>query len=420
MPTPAFHAIIPALKSSLPCGSSTVQTMNILYFDCYAGISGDMCVASLLDLGVPLEYLNAELLKLTLPADSFELSARREERGGVAGLAFDVAVGHCHSHRAYAEIDALIAASGLAGRVRERARLIFRRLAEAEAEVHGVAPEQVHFHEVGAIDSIVDIVGCAICLEYLDVGELHAAPLPLGSGFVTCAHGCLPVPAPATAKLLQGLAVHGECGPGERVTPTGAAIVAALAATSGPRPAMKLNAVGSGAGSKEFPDCPNILRAFLGQTVADDSSRDRVVVAETNIDDSTPETLGYVMERLLEEGALDVFFSPIQMKKNRPATLLSFICQPSRLESLAGLVLRETSAIGLRHHTVDRIKLERSITEFETVYGPVRFKLVYEEGRLTRRVPEYEDCRRIARERDIPLQDVLRCLMKYDIDCERK
>ena len=384
--------------------------MTILYLDCFAGISGDMSVAALLDLGVPLDHLRSELLKLPLPVGSYDLSVCRTERHHLPALKFDVAVHDHHTHRHYAGIDAMIADSTLADPVKKRARDIFRRLAEAEALVHGVTVADVHFHEVGAVDSIVDIVGTAICLEYLAVDSVVAAPLPLGSGFVMTAHGRLPVPAPATAELLQGLAVHGQCGPGERVTPTGAAIVAALATSTTTRPAMTLDRIGSGAGGKDFDDCPNILRAFLGRGPGQSETADDILVAETNIDDSTPELLGYVMERLLETGALDVFFTPIQMKKNRPATQLSFLCRPEHLDALAALVLSETSAIGLRHYPAGRIKLERRIEEIETVFGPVRFKQVFDRGLLLRSAPEYDDCRRIARERNIPYHEVVRQL----------
>jgi uncharacterized protein (TIGR00299 family) protein len=384
--------------------------MTVLYLDCYAGISGDMTVGALLDLGVPLAHLEAELAKLGLPAGSYALSVSRTERRHIPALKFDVTVHDHHTHRHYAGIDAMIAASSLADSTKERARTIFRRLAGAEAKVHGVPIEQVHFHEVGAIDSIVDIVGVAICLDYLGVEQMWTSALPLGGGFVETAHGRLPVPAPATAELLQGLAVHGHLTSGERVTPTGAAIVAALAAGTG-RPVMRLERIGSGAGNKDFPDCPNILRAFLGSPEAVQTAGEEVIVAETNIDDSTAEILGYVMERLLEEGALDVFFTPIQMKKNRPGVRLSFLCRPERLDGLARLVLSETSAIGLRHYPAGRIILERRTEERETPYGPVRFKLLFDGDHLLRATPEYEDCRRIARERGIPCREVMERVM---------
>jgi uncharacterized protein (TIGR00299 family) protein len=382
--------------------------MNILYLDCYAGISGDMTVGALLDLGVPLEYLRAELHKLGLPSGSFELSTNRTERRHIPALKFDVAVHDHHTHRHYAAIDAMIAGCSLAEPVRNRAGAIFRRLAEAEAKVHGVAVEEVHFHEVGAVDSIVDIVGTAICLEFLGVEAVYASALPLGSGFVETAHGRLQVPAPATAELLRGLPVHGECGAGERVTPTGAAIVVTLAVGFGAQPAMLLDRLGSGAGGKDFPDCPNILRAFLGRSAEKEASTDEVIVVEANIDDSTPELLGYAMERLFDEGALDVFFTPIQMKKNRPAVMLSFLCTSQQLERLAQLLLAETSAIGLRYHRADRIVLRRQSVELQSEFGSVRFKQVFDSnGDVVRRSPEYEDCRRIARERGIPCQEVM-------------
>jgi len=387
--------------------------MKILYLDCYAGISGDMTVGALLDLGVPLEHLRAELAKLGLPSGSYELSASRTERQQVPALKFDVAVQDHHTHRHYAGIDAMIAESGLSGSVKESARRIFRRLAEAEALVHCVAVEDVHFHEVGAIDSIIDIVGTAICLEYLGVETVCAAALPLGSGFIETSHGRLPVPAPATAELLKGLEVHGECGPGERVTPTGAAIVAALTSGFGKQPAMVLEKTGCGAGGKYFPDCPNILRAILGRSVEKIDQNDDVIVVEANIDDSTPEVLGYAMERLFEEGALDVFFTPIQMKKVRPGVKVSFLCRPEQLDRLSGLLLTETSAIGLRYYRADRIILQRRIVEQQTEFGVVRFKQVIDgSGRLLRKSPEYEDCRRIAIENGIPCREVMERLQR--------
>ncbi len=382
--------------------------MKILYLDCYAGISGDMTVGALLDLGVPLEYLRDELDKLGLPPGSYELSTSRAERQHMPALKFDVAVHDHHTHRHHADIDTMIAASGLADSVKDRARRIFRRLAEAEALVHGVSVAEVHFHEVGAVDSIVDIVGTAICLEYLGVEAVHSGALPLGSGFVETAHGRLPVPAPATAELLKGLPVHGDCGPGERVTPTGAAIVAALAGEFGKQPDMLLEKTGCGAGGKDFPDCSNILRAFLGSSAEKADHTDDVIMVEANIDDSTPEVLGYAMDRLFEEGALDVYFTSIQMKKNRPGVMVSFLCRPEQLDRLARLLLAETSAIGLRYYPAGRIVLGRRIVEQQTEFGLVRFKQVYDSGgELLRRSPEYDDCRRIARERNIPCQEVM-------------
>ena len=378
--------------------------MKTLYLDCQAGISGDMTVAALLDLGVPLEHLQSELGKLALPDGSYALSATRTERHHITALKFDVDVHDLHTHRHYAGIDTMIAESGLKEGVKERARLIFRCLAEAEAKVHGVPVAEVHFHEVGAVDSIVDIVGAAICLDFLCVEKIFASSLPLGSGFVETAHGRLPIPAPATAELLRGLPVHGECGPGERVTPTGAAVIAALADGFSLPPAMRIEKIGSGAGGKDFPDLPNILRAFIG-TVDSVSKISQLTVMEANIDDSSPEILGYAMERLLAEGALDAWFTPIHMKKGRPAIMLSLLCSPAETEKFSHIILEETSSIGIRHYPVSRLALERRIEERDTKLGRVRFKVTdYGEK------PEYEDCRRIAQETGLPLREVYRIL----------
>jgi uncharacterized protein (TIGR00299 family) protein len=378
--------------------------MNIIYFDCQAGISGDMTVGALLDLGVPVEYLTTELAKLALPQDSYVLSIHSTERRHIVALKFDVEVHDHYTDRHYAGIDAMIVDSTLTDPVKEKARRIFRKLAEAEAQVHGVPIENVHFHEVGSLDSIVDIIGTAICLDYLDVEVVYAASLPLGSGFVETVHGRLPVPAPATAELLRGLAVHGDCGAGERVTPTGAAILAALVEGSGTRPVMNLLKIGSGAGGKDFSDCPNILRAFLGTN--EDTGNEDVVEVSCNLDDVTPEVVGYAQELLLESGALDVWGIPVQMKKGRPGVILSFLCALVDLKRLAALVMAETGTLGVRYSHRQRIVQSRRIEERDTQFGPVRFK-VGEYGEK----PEYEDCRRIARELNIPCRGVMQQLL---------
>ena len=348
--------------------------INTLYLDCQAGISGDMTVAALLDCGVSLEYLEAELAKLSLPADSYRIATSTTKRHGISALKFDVAVNDQQTHRHYADILGLISASSLSEKVKASSSRIFRRLAEAEAKVHGVAVEAVHFHEVGAIDSIVDIVGVAICLDFLNIERISVSSLPLCSGFIECEHGLLPLPAPATAELLKGLPIHGNIGPGERVTPTGAAIVAALADSFGAPPEMKIEKIGIGAGGNDFPDVPNILRAFSGTSSSEPWS-DKMVVIEANIDDATPEVLGYALERLFAEGAADVWFTPIQMKKCRPATLLSIISPPEDVEKYARIVFQETTAIGLRSYPVSRQLLDRRIEERETCFGMVRFKV---------------------------------------------
>ena len=385
--------------------------MKTLYIDCTAGIAGDMTVAALLDLGVPLEHLQDELAKLPLPAAGYRLTTEECRRQGVRGLRFDVMVEGDQPHRHYTRIVTMINDSSLAESIKDRAQRVFRRLAEAEAKVHGVALDHVHFHEVGAVDSIIDIVGTAICLDYLGVGEIHASPLPWGSGWVESAHGRLPVPAPATAELLHGLPVHWEIGPGERVTPTGAALVAALASGSGMPPVMTVEGVGHGAGGKDFPDRPNILRILLGTTAAE-SRHDEIYVIETHIDDMTPEIAGFLMERLLAAGALDVAYSPLQMKKNRPGFRLTLLSEAAKLDELSRLVVTESTAIGVRYYPVRRLVLGRRCESRTTSMGEVRVKVVSDGGRPLRVTPEFDDCRRVALEQGIPLLEVYRRVEK--------
>lgn len=377
--------------------------MKILYFDCFAGISGDMTLGAMLDLGVPLDHLQQELAKLSLPEGSYTLSLQRTARKGITAVHLAVETTDTSTHRHFRQISEMIDASALAPAVKSRALAIFTRLAEAEAKVHGVPLEKVHFHEVGAVDSIIDIVGAAICYEYLGIDTAYAAPLPLGNGYVETAHGLLPVPAPATAELLTGLPVHGKLGEGERVTPTGAAIIASLCSGFGTPPAMTVAKIGSGAGSKEFPDVPNILRLVMG-TKDGTLCQDEIVVLETHIDDMNPEIAGFVMERLLSAGALDVAFSPLQMKKNRPGIRLTVIAPQELRPILARLILTETTAAGVRYHTAERSLLERRSEVRQTSLGPVSVKIFSEGGSVLRAVPEFEECRQLAEAHGIPLQ----------------
>jgi len=381
--------------------------LKILYFDCYAGISGDMTVGALLDLGVPLDLLRESLALLPIPLSGYSLHREETVRRGVRATKFSVRLEEHQPHRHYSGIAAMIEQSSLPDGVKETAQRVFFRLAEAEARVHGVEIGQVHFHEVGGLDSIIDIVGTAICLHQLGIGEISVAPLPLGGGFVETAHGRLPVPAPATAELLRGLRVHGGLGEGERVTPTGAAIVAALASGSGPPPAFTIEKTGCGAGDRDFQDAPNILRLFMGEAETP-LAGDEIEVMETHIDDMNPELFGFLMERLLAAGALDAAFSPLQMKKNRPGVRLTVLSPPELLQTLARLVLEETTAIGIRHYPAKRLKLERSLEERDTSLGMVRVKVIRDGGVLLRIVPEFEECRRIALERGMPLLEVYR------------
>lgn len=382
--------------------------MRILYFDATAGIAGDMTVAVLLDLGVPLTHLNNELGRLGLPHEAFVLSDEQVQRGGMTGRHFVVHLPHQHGHhrhdhhdhRSYADIRQMIAASSLAGRVKDLSQQIFMQLAEAEAKAHQVAVDQVQFHEVGAVDSIVDIVGTAIGLDWLKVDRVYCSAVPLGGGFVQTAHGRLSVPAPATAELLKGLAVHADCGAGERVTPTGAAILAALAEPVTNMPHMIISQVGHGAGSREFADVPNILRGFLGE-LPEQADHETILELSCNLDDVTPEQLGYTMEQLFAAGALDVWHTPIQMKKQRPGQMLSLLCRPEQKDRMVQLVMKETGTLGVRLQQMQRLVQQRRIEVCQTSLGTVRFKISQQGSK-----PEYEDCCRIARERGLALRKV--------------
>jgi uncharacterized protein (TIGR00299 family) protein len=384
--------------------------MKVLYFDCFAGISGDMTVGALLDLGVPMDVLREQLAGLPIPLSSYSLGMERTSRRGIQATKFSVHVEEHQPHRHYTAIAGMIETSPLAEGVKEKAQRIFYRLAEAEAKVHGVEIGNVHFHEVGGMDAIVDIVGTAVCLDYLGVREIHSSAVPLGSGYVQTAHGKLPVPAPATVELLRGIPVHGELGEGERVTPTGAAIIASLAGSFGRVPSMSISGTGCGAGDRDFPDVPNILRVIMGKRAGVLLPRDELCVAETNIDDMNPEILGFLMERLLAGGALDVTFSPLQMKKNRPGVKVTILCAPEHLESLARVVLVESTSTGVRYYPACRIKTERSAEERETSLGRVTVKVIRDNETVLRIAPEFEECRRIALERGIPLLEVYRII----------
>jgi uncharacterized protein (TIGR00299 family) protein len=383
--------------------------MKIIYFDCFAGIAGDMTVGALLELGVPLAFLEERLATLPIPGSSYSLAAEKVVRRGITATQFHVNVTESQHHRHYSDIAGMIAHSSLSAGTVEKAQRIFLRLAEAEAKVHGVPIDQVHFHEVGGVDSIVDIVGTALCLDYLGVDAVYASQLPFGSGSVETAHGRLPVPAPATAELMRGMAVHFECGPGERVTPTGAAILSALACGFGTPPTMRVDAVGCGAGTRDFADCPNILRLVLGEK-SSALQRDEIYVLETHIDDMNPEILGYLMERLLACGALDVAFSPLQMKKNRPGVKLTVLSPHAGLDGLARLVLTESTAAGVRYYPAERMMLVRHQEERETSLGRLRVKVFHDNGKPLRVAPEFEECRRIADERGMPLMEVYRVI----------
>ena len=375
----------------------------IAYLDCYSGISGDMALGGLVDAGLDVDELRRALGRL--PVEGYRLEAAPVVSHGISGTRVSVVVDEgAPPHRHPAEVEELIGRGRLAERVRERAVAVFRRLAEAEARVHGEPVERVHFHEVGAVDAIVDVVGTVWGLDRLGVERVHVSPLPTGSGKVRSAHGLMPVPAPATLELARraGAPLVPSTAEAELTTPTGAALATTLGVFG--QPPMTVERIGYGFGRKELP-WANALRVWLGQPVGSTARRDEVSLLEANLDDTTPELLGAAMERLLAAGALDVYFTPIQMKKNRPATMLSVLCPIEREPELAGLVLSETSSLGVRVQRMPRYKAERWSSTVETEWGSVRVKVKSLDGRLSA-APEYDDCLRVARERDLPVADV--------------
>ncbi len=381
--------------------------MKTIYFDCFSGISGDMTLGALLDLGVDLERIRIELEKLDL--HGYSLRSERISRHGISATKFSVILhseggDHDHPHRTFSEILRIIDSSGISDSAKTMAKRIFDRLAEAEAKVHNIPKEKIHFHEVGAVDSIVDIVGTSIALDLLGVERIFSSPPSLGRGFTRSAHGVIPIPAPATAELLRNIPVRQSDIEAELTTPTGAAIISTLASQFGAMPPMKIEAVGYGAGSRELRQQPNLLRIFLGQTESE-LQTDTVVLIETNIDDMNHEMLGYTMEKLFEKGALDVFFTPIYMKKNRPGIKLTVIAPKGRETELSRTILVETSTIGVRMIEASRLKLPREVITVRTPYGDVKVKVTRIEGQV-KYAPEYESCRQIALQADIPIREV--------------
>lgn len=378
--------------------------MRLLYLDPIGGVSGDMVLGLLLDLGLSLADLETGLR--ALPLGGWQLESRRELRQGIAGCRALVTVAEEHHHRTWLQIDQMLAAAPLDAAVAALARRIFRRIGVAEAKVHGIALEQVHFHEVGALDSIVDIVGAAIGLHLLGIDQAICAPLPMSQGTVQCAHGTFPLPAPATVEILRGCPVRdGRCDK-ELVTPTGAAIVAEIA-RFGALPEMTLSAVGYGVGGRDLIDRPNLLRGLLGQA-SEQGDCDQVCVLETHLDDANPEWLGALMEQLLLAGALDVGYSPLQMKKNRPGVRVTVIAPPPLAEPLSRLLLRQSSAIGVRRSMTERRKLRRQAGGVITALGEAAVKLIYDGEQLLRITPEFESCRLLAEQSGRPLPEIYR------------
>ncbi len=379
--------------------------MTIAYFDCFSGISGDMTLGALVDAGVNIDALRSELSKLNLPG--YTITAEKVTRSGLAAVKVNVNIDQKKQPaRHLSDIRTIIESSLLSPSVKQKSIRIFERLADAEAKVHGTTPDRIHFHEVGAVDAIVDIVGSIIGLELLGIGEIAGSPVNLGCGTIRSAHGMLPVPSPAASELLKGIPVYSSSILFELTTPTGAAIISTMSSSFGPLPRMKINRIAYGAGNRDFPEQPNVLRLFLGEPVAayeEDSS----IVIETNIDDMNPQAYDYLIENLMKQGAQDVYLTPIIMKKGRPAILLSVLTDNGKSEAVIDTIFRETTSIGVRIHEVGRKKLSREIREAETIWGKIRVKISRRGEEILTVTPEYEDCRKIAEEKQVPLKTVM-------------
>lgn len=384
--------------------------MRILYFDCFAGASGDMLLAALLDAGASLEFVKAELAKL--PLSGYELHLSRVLKKGIAALDLTVAVAEeQQQHRHYRDIQTMLQCSGLVPEVATMSLAVFGRLAEAEGKIHGRATADVHFHEVGAVDSIVDIVGFAAAVCSLGAEKIYASPLHTGTGFVRCAHGELPVPAPATLAMLQGVPVYSRGIEAELLTPTGAAVLATVA-QFGPLPAMTVEKAGYGAGKKDLP-LANLLRVVVGTSAQQmQLNHDHVTVLEANIDDLNPEIYGYVMDELFAAGALDVTLIPVQMKKNRPGVLLSVLTKPEQEQGLTHILFRETSTLGIRKFQAEKLMLSRRHVTVATPYGSARVKIGETDGQIMNAAPEYEDCRTLAQSSGLPLKAIYTAVLK--------
>jgi uncharacterized protein (TIGR00299 family) protein len=377
--------------------------MRIAYFDCFSGASGDMILGSLIDAGLSPRLLKEELGKLRIPA--INLRVRKVLKAGISATQVIVeGRDEKRSHRNLKEILRIIERSGLGAEVKEKSKEVFQRIASVEAKIHRKPIEEVHFHEIGGLDSVVDIVGSVWGLCQMGVDEIHVSKVNVGTGFVKCLHGILPVPAPATLSLMKGKPIYSSGVERELLTPTGAALLTSLGSEFGPIPPMSVERVGYGAGRDDLPH-PNLLRLIIG-TSASNFGKERAMVIETNIDDMNPQFYDYVMEKLFAMEVQDVFLTPILMKKNRPATLLTVICHSEKLPSIVEFLLRETTTLGLRWHEEERALADRKILTLQTKYGEVHFKLARWEGRAINLSPEYENCKRLALKKRIPLKDV--------------
>jgi uncharacterized protein (TIGR00299 family) protein len=390
--------------------------MKLAYFDCFSGISGDMTLGALVDAGCAVEHLRTELHGLQVPG--WELSAEKVWKNGMAATYVKVNTEDQSKHRSLGAILEILEKSQLAPVVRDRAGAIFRRLGEAEARVHDVPLQKIHFHEVGAVDAIVDIVGASIGFHALGIEKFACSALNVGGGTAKMAHGVLPVPAPATANLLQGKPTYSNGVQKELVTPTGAAIVATLCDSFGPQPAMSVSAIGYGAGTADLEGQPNVVRIMVGEEVTVGKEKgaqagvpvlldEEIAVIEANLDDMNPQIYGYFLEKALGAGALDVYTAPVQMKKNRPGTLLTVLCKPQDTNALMSLIFAETTTFGVRTYRAQRRVLPREWVNVGTEFGEVRIKVSRVNGRILHVAPEFEDCRKLAVEKNVPLQRVI-------------
>jgi pyridinium-3,5-bisthiocarboxylic acid mononucleotide nickel chelatase len=425
--------------------------MKILYFDCFNGAAGDMILGAFLDAGLPLEGLRDALGSLGIR--NYEVTVERVLRAGVTATKFrllEKTIGaealetaaanpsmgrtgvehthdvhhshhphphahHDHPHRTLREIHRLVDQSALSAAGKDRAKALFDRLGAVEADVHGMSVERVHLHEVGALDSIIDIVGAVFAFEWTGADRVIVSPLNVGGGVVESAHGTFPVPAPATVRLLGDAPAYSSGTRAELLTPTGALLLTAYASGYGPLPAMRVRQVGYGAGDHDFASTPNVLRLFVGES-AESAQPDRVVVLECEIDDMNPQLYGPLMDRLYAAGALDVFYTPVQMKKNRPGTLVTILASPEGREPLSAIVFRETTTIGIRYHEMMRERLNREVIAVDTPFGSIRFKVAREGTSIVNATPEFDDCERIARERELPTKEVQAAALKAWLD----
>jgi hypothetical protein len=381
--------------------------MPIAYFDCFSGAAGDMIVAALIHAGADSDELRNQLDALGL--DGYELTIESVRKQGFDAVRFGVKLndGARKTHRHLKHLVEIIHAARLSDQLKDQAIRIFTRLAEAEARVHGTTIEKVHFHEVGAVDAILDVVGAVTALNLLGVDRVVCSPIPVGSGTVSCEHGAMPVPAPATAELLKGIPIALSVETGELTTPTGAAVLTTLAAEFGAIPAMKIERVGYGAGTRDGAHVPNLLRVLIGEGVsAGDAETDEIVVLETNLDDATSQQIGHCLDRLMSEGVLDAYVMPIQMKKSRPGFLLSVLCEPGRVDEFERIIFAETPTFGIRRHRATRTKLTRRHESVETPFGTIRMKVGEGRGVVTA-TPEFEDCRSAAKAHRVTLRAVI-------------